>query len=170
MGPLTSECCQVPTLLPSEVPAMWSTPSLLRMKQSFHCSWCHLLQRNGCHGPANQTGWMFPGVSRTTQFPEIGEKEWTYNRMLETSLRDKGVAGRVVSLRLRALPEGVHVMKYLPMTPLYAEETMFQVRCCKRSRAVPPASLVATCTGGLKLPKSSLAPIPLIFRRSQCQP
>ncbi len=48
--------------------------------------------------------------------------------MLETSLRDKGVTGRVVSLHLRALPEGVHVMKYLPLTPLYAEETMFQVR------------------------------------------
>lgn len=67
------------------------------------------------------------GLVRSTQFPEIGEKEWTYNRMLETSLRDRGVTGRVVSLHLKALPEGVHVIKYLPLTPLYAEETMFQV-------------------------------------------
>jgi hypothetical protein len=64
---------------------------------------------------------------RKTQFPDIGEKEWTYNRMLETSLRDRGITVRVVSLFIRALPEGMHVMKHLPMTPLYGEETSFQV-------------------------------------------
>lgn len=67
-------------------------------------------------------------MTRATQFPEIGEKEWTYNRMLETTLRDRGVNCRVISLRLKALPEGVHVLKYIPLTPLYAEETMLQVR------------------------------------------
>lgn len=67
--------------------------------------------------------------------------------MLETSLRDRGVTGRIVSLRLKALPEGVHVMKYLPMTPLYAEETMFQVmpeqRASSNFRLFPAFSISA---------------------------
>jgi len=67
------------------------------------------------------------GVVRNTQFPDIGEKEWTYNRMLETSLRDRGITVRVISMFIRVLPEGMHVMKYLPLTPLYGEETSFQV-------------------------------------------
>lgn len=70
---------------------------------------------------------VLSGIVRKTQFPDIGEKEWTYNRMLETSLRDRGITVRVVSLFIRALPEGMHVMKHLPMTPLYGEETSFQL-------------------------------------------
>lgn len=83
-----------------------------------------------------------PGITRSTQFPEIGEKEWTYNRMLETSLRDRGFFGRVVSLRLMVLREGIHVMKYLPLTPLYAEETLFQVCTETWLFPKPPGSML----------------------------
>ena len=67
------------------------------------------------------------GVTRTSSFPQIGEKEFTYNKMVEAILREKGYEVRVVTLGLAVLPEGLHVFKHIPLTPLYSEETMLQV-------------------------------------------
>ena len=72
---------------------------------------------------------VYAGVTRSSSFPQIGEKQFMHNRMVEAILREKGYEVHVVSLGIAVLPEGIHVFKHIPLTPLYSEETMLQA-CC----------------------------------------
>ena len=47
--------------------------------------------------------------------------------MLESMLRDRGFNLRVTINDLKLIPGGQEVLKYVPVTPLYAEETLLQV-------------------------------------------
>lgn len=54
-------------------------------------------------------------------------QEWTYNRLLDSMLRDRGFEARVTIMQIRLVPEGVHVLKHIPFVAHYSEETVLQV-------------------------------------------
>ena len=47
--------------------------------------------------------------------------------MMEKVLREKGHETRIITQHLPIFPAGVDVLKHIPLTQLYAEETVFQV-------------------------------------------
>ena len=80
------------------------------------------------------------GVDRDTTFPDIGAQEWTYNRMLETILKSNMTffETRILITHLTLVPEGLHVLKYIPMRPHYADETILQASPPALPRALVP--------------------------------
>ena len=68
-------------------------------------------------------------MDRGSSFPDIGAQEWTYCRMMETMLRSTGAFDtRFLIRNLTVIPEGLHVLKHIPMTPHYPDRTVLQVR------------------------------------------
>ena len=69
------------------------------------------------------------GVTRGSSFPDIGAQEWTYCRMMETMLRSiASFDVRFIIRNLTLIEGGLHVLKHIPMTPLYPDRTVLQVR------------------------------------------
>lgn len=68
------------------------------------------------------------GVDRDTTFPDIGAQEWTYNRMMETMLKSISsfFETRFLITHLTLVPEGLHVLKYIPMRAHYPDKTILE--------------------------------------------
>ena len=76
------------------------------------------------------------GVDRGSSFPDVGAQEWTYCRMMETMLRSIAQFDtRFLIRNLTFIPEGLHVLKHIPMSPHYTDRTILQAG--PRSQALP---------------------------------